>query len=60
MAKNQSALTQPTPGPTSQRSNSVIDTGMQNNNAMQSPDSKASNKTPNLTARTQKRSGRET
>jgi len=57
MAKNQSALTGPAPGPTARRSNQVVNTGMQNNNAMDSPDSKASNKTPNLTARNQRRSG---
>ena len=56
MAKNTAGLTGPIGG-TAKRSGSVIETGKQNNDAMASPDTKSSNKTPNLTARTQRRSG---
>jgi len=56
MAKNQAALTQPFGGSAS-RTGNVIDTGKQNNDANASPDTKSSMKTPNLTARKQKRMG---
>jgi len=57
MAKNQAGLTGPIGG-TAKRTNAIINTGTQNNDAMASPDSKSSNLTPNLTARKQQR-GRE-
>jgi len=56
MAKNQAALTQPFGGSAS-RTGNVIDTGKQNNDANASPDTKSSMKSPNLTARKQKRMG---
>jgi len=56
MPKNTAGLTGPIGG-TAKRTGSVIDTGKQNNDAMASPDSKSSNKTPNLTARKQSRMG---
>jgi len=54
MAKNQAGLTGPIGG-TAKRTSAVIDTGKQNNDPMASPDSKSSMKTPNLTARKQRR-----
>ena len=56
MAKNQAALTGPIGG-TARRDNAIVNTGTQNNDPMASPDSKSSNKTPNLTARKQRRMG---
>lgn len=56
MPKNTAGLTGPIGG-TAKRTGSIIDTGKQNNDPMASPDSKSSNKTPNLTARKQSRMG---
>lgn len=53
MAKNQAALTSSIGGTAARKG--IIKTGPQNNDAMASPDTKSSNKTPNLTARKQTR-----
>jgi len=56
MSKNNAALTGPLGGAGGRKSG-IVKTGHQNNDAMASPDSKASNQTPNLTANKQTRRG---
>ena len=57
MAKNQAAPLRPRATPTAARQTNVVPTGRQDDNPMNSPASKSSNKTGNLDAWNQRRSG---